>query len=169
MTLYATDSLRKHLQARWRSLQANRLYRQHKAAILVQRCFRGFMVRLALSKQHAAAVCIQKTWKRHTVQARCSHTLHAIISIQVKVLLLSGRGTTASPSFKQTCMHTEYLMPLHCYLALKPISTSHKGVGCCRQHGGDAWAREPSGGNAMQLLLCNRHGADTQLGNCCAV
>ena len=96
MTLYATDLFRKHLQARWRGLQANTLYRQHKAAILVQRCFRGFMVRLALSKEHAAAVCIQSTWRRHTVQTQYSHTLQGVISIQVKVMLLFGRGTTAS-------------------------------------------------------------------------
>ncbi len=96
LTLYPTDLSRKHLQARWRGLQANRLYRQHKAAVLVQRCFRGFMVRLALSKQHAAAVCIQKTWRRHTVQTQYNHTLQAVISIQVKFLLLLGRGSTAS-------------------------------------------------------------------------
>ena len=85
LTLYASDLFKKRLQARWRGLQANRLYRQHKAAILVQRCFRGFVVRLALSNEHAAAVCIQKTWRRHTVQTQYNHTLQAVISIQVKV------------------------------------------------------------------------------------
>ena len=96
VTLCASDLFRKRLQATWRGLQAKRLYRQHKAAILVQRCFRGFVVRLAVSMQHAAAVCIQKTWRRHTVQTQYSHTLQAVVSIQVKVLLLFGRGTTAS-------------------------------------------------------------------------
>jgi len=87
------------------------------------------MGRLALSKQHAAAVCIQKIWRRHTVQTQYSHTLQAVISIQVKVLLLFGRGTTASllRSYTQTNMHAYRVLDAPTLFSC-PVLTAHTGV-----------------------------------------
>ena len=71
------------LQAHWRGVQAFRSYQQHRAAIVLQKCCRGFLVRLALARRYAAAVCLQTAWRRHNAQMEYAKTLLAVIRLQV--------------------------------------------------------------------------------------
>lgn len=70
------------LQARWRGVQAFRSYQQHRAAVAVQKCYRGFLVRHALAQQHAAAVCLQTAWRRQSAQMEYAKALLAVTRLQ---------------------------------------------------------------------------------------
>ena len=73
------------LQAHWKGVQAFRSYQQHRAAIVLQRRYRGFLARQAFAKQHAAAVYLQTAWRRHSAQMRFAKTLLAVTRLQASL------------------------------------------------------------------------------------
>lgn len=70
------------LQAHWRGLQVYRSYQQLKAALMVQRSWRGVLARRAVAQQHKAATSLQTAWRRHVAQQHYASTLRAVTRIQ---------------------------------------------------------------------------------------
>ena len=70
------------LQAYWRGFQVYRSYQQLKAALMVQRCWRGSLARRAVAQQHKAAISLQTAWRRHFVQQQYARVLWAVTRIQ---------------------------------------------------------------------------------------
>jgi abnormal spindle-like microcephaly-associated protein len=64
------------IQCAWRSQQAAALLRQHRAALVIQKVFRGGALRSRVALLHAAATSIQAAWKGH--QQRQSYQLVGI-------------------------------------------------------------------------------------------
>ena len=73
-------------QVHWRARSARRLARQHRAARVVQSCWRGIVVRRAAAAQQEAAVRIQTCWRRAHARAAYQQS-HACI-ILVRALLI---------------------------------------------------------------------------------
>lgn len=81
------------LQAHWRGVQAFRSYQGHRAAVVLQKCYRGCLARQALAQQHAAAVCLQTAWRRHSAQMRYAKTLLAVTRLQASFAMYCAPGT----------------------------------------------------------------------------
>ena len=57
-----------------------------QAALVIQKCYRGFCARLDLAVQWAAAQTIQAAWRSTSARLRFGVTVHCIILVQVPAL-----------------------------------------------------------------------------------
>ena len=69
-------------QVHWRARSARRLARQHRAARVIQSCWRGTLVRRAAAAQEEAAVRIQTCWRRARAQAAYQQSRACIILVR---------------------------------------------------------------------------------------
>ena len=73
-------------QVHWRARSARRLARQHRAARVVQSCWRGVVVRRAAAARQEAAVRIQTCWRRGHAQAEYQQSRACIILVRSSVI-----------------------------------------------------------------------------------
>ena len=62
------------------------LWALSQAAVTIQKCYRGYCVRVELAVQWAASQRIQAAWRSSAARARYSNTLRRITLVQARYL-----------------------------------------------------------------------------------
>lgn len=122
------------LQAAFRLWQEHRGQQRHDAALTIQRCYRGWRVRHAVSQQHRAALLVQTSWRSHRCQAQFAKIRRAARTIQVGSCLLNECPPQIPQAQDVNKTETALILLIICVLYTASVCSCQlpkRSTGCC--------------------------------------